>query len=79
VLVGDAAAGSIAARLSAWYRAGVNASPCWLLPLAMRGAPFARICADNKTAADSIEHGECGLSPLGALRTQVVMAFPQAG
>ena len=46
-LITDAVGAGIAARLPAWYRAAVNAPAFLLLPLTMKGAPFALIYADK--------------------------------
>ncbi len=76
-LITDATTGSIAARLPAWYRKSVNAPAFLLLPLLMKGAPFALIYAD-KAQPGGIELGEKELSLLRTLRNQAVMAFKQA-
>jgi len=75
-LITDATTDSIAARLPAWYRKSVNAPAFLLLPLLMKGAPFALIYAD-KSAPGGIELGEKELSLLRTLRNQAVMAFKQ--
>ena len=49
-----------------------------LLPLMLKGAPFALIYAD-KAVPGGIELGEKELSLLRTLRNQAVMAFRQAG
>lgn len=76
-LISDATANNISARLPAWYREKVNAPAFLLLPLQMKGAPFALIYAD-KAKAGAIELGEKELSLLRTLRNQAVMAFRQA-
>ncbi len=76
-LISDATAPHIAARLPAWYRQAVNAPAFLLLPLQMKGAPFALIYAD-KAQPGGIELGEKELSLLRTLRNQAVMAFKQA-
>jgi eukaryotic-like serine/threonine-protein kinase len=77
-LISDATMPNIAARLPAWYRQSVNAPAFLLLPLQMKGAPFALIYAD-KSQPGGIELGEKELSLLRTLRNQAVMAFKQAG
>jgi serine/threonine protein kinase len=76
-LIADATVSNIAARLPAWYRQKVNAPAFLLLPLVMKGAPFALIYAD-KARPGAIELGEKELSLLRTLRNQAVMAFRQA-
>ena len=67
----------LAARLPAWYRKSVNAPAFLLLPLLMKGAPFALIYAD-KAEPGGINLGEKELSLLRTLRNQAVMAFKQS-
>ncbi|HEY0817937.1 MAG TPA: protein kinase [Rhizobacter sp.] len=76
-LISDATVPQIAARLPDWYKQGVNAPAFLLLPLLMKGAPFALIYAD-KARPGAIELGEKELSLLRTLRNQAVMAFKQA-
>ncbi len=76
-LITDATVAHIGARLPAWYRASVNAPAFLLLPMQMKGAPFALIYAD-KAQPGGIELGEKELSLLRTLRNQAVMAFKQA-
>jgi len=76
-LISDATLPSIAARLPAWYRQGVNAPAFLLLPLQMKGAPFGLIYAD-KAQPGGIELGERELSLVRTLRNQAVMAFKHA-
>jgi serine/threonine protein kinase len=76
-LISDATVPQIANRLPAWYRQGVNAPAFLLLPLLLKGAPFALIYAD-KARPGAIELGEKELSLLRTLRNQAVMAFKQA-
>jgi HD-like signal output (HDOD) protein len=76
-LIADATAANIASRLPAWYRQGVDAPAFLLLPMAMKGAPFALIYAD-KAQAGALELGEKELSLLRTLRNQAVMAFRQS-
>jgi len=76
-LISDATVAHIEARLPAWYRAGVRAPAFLLLPLMLKGAPFALIYAD-KAVPGGIELGEKELSLLRTLRNQAVMAFRQS-
>ena len=75
-LIKDATVANIHARLPAWYREHVNAPAFLLLPMQMKGAPFALIYADKATPG-GIELGEKELSLLRTLRNQAVMAFKQ--
>ena len=76
-LIKDATVANIGARLPAWYREHVNAPAFLLLPMQMKGAPFALIYAD-KAQPGGIELGDKELSLLRTLRNQAVMAFKQA-
>ncbi|HEX6708091.1 MAG TPA: HDOD domain-containing protein [Albitalea sp.] len=76
-LISDATVPQIASRLPAWYRQSVNAPAFLLLPLMLKGAPFALIYAD-KAQPGGIDLGEKELSLLRTLRNQAVMAFKQA-
>ncbi len=76
-LISDATVPQIASRLPAWYRQAINAPAFLLLPLVLKGAPFALIYAD-KAQPGAIELGEKELSLLRTLRNQAVMAFKQA-
>ena len=75
-LITDATVAHIAARLPAWYREHVDAPAFLLLPMLMKGAPFALIYAD-KAVPGGIDLGEKELSLLRTLRNQAVMAFKQ--
>jgi hypothetical protein len=77
-LINDTGSGNVAARLPEWYRQHVNAPAFLLLPLALKGAPFALIYADM-ARAEGIRVEEKELSLLRTLRNQAVMAFRQAG
>jgi HD-like signal output (HDOD) protein len=77
-LISDATAPNIASRLPAWYRQSVDAPAFLLLPLMLKGAPFALIYAD-KAQPGGIDLGEKELSMLRTLRNQAVMAFRQTG
>lgn len=76
-LITDATVAQIGARLPAWYREHVNAPAFLLLPMQLKGAPFALIYAD-KAVPGGIALGEKELSLLRTLRNQAVMAFKQA-
>jgi len=77
-LITDASAPMIAARLPAWFVSHVHAPAFLLLPLTLKGAPFALIYADMAQPG-GIDLGEKELSMLRTLRNQAVMAFRQAG
>ena len=77
-LISDATAPAIAARLPPWYVQAVHAPAFLLLPLQMKGAPFALIYAD-KSEPGGIELGEKELALLRTLRNQAVLAFKQVG
>ncbi|HUG22062.1 protein kinase domain-containing protein [Piscinibacter sp.] len=77
-LISDATVANIASRLPPWYRQSVDAPAFLLLPLLLKGAPFALIYADKATPG-GIDLGEKELSMLRTLRNQAVMAFRQAG
>ena len=76
-LISDATVANIEAKLPGWYRSHVRAPAFLLLPLTLKGAPFALIYAD-KAQPGGIELGEKELSLLRTLRNQAVMAFRQA-
>ncbi|OYT99728.1 MAG: serine/threonine protein kinase [Burkholderiales bacterium PBB1] len=76
-LIRDASTPAMASRLPAWYTKTLNAPSFLLLPLLMKGAPFAMIYADQAEAG-GIELAEKELSMLRTLRNQAVMAFKQA-
>jgi serine/threonine protein kinase len=76
-LISDATVPNIDAKLPTWYRTHVRAPAFLLLPLTLKGAPFALIYAD-KAQAGGIALGEKELSLLRTLRNQAVMAFRQA-
>ncbi|MDT8998458.1 HDOD domain-containing protein [Paucibacter sp. APW11] len=77
-LIADATAEKIAGRLPLWFNGAVWSPSFLLLPMAMRGAPFAMIYAD-KSGPGGIDLDEKELSLLRTLRNQAVMAFKQAG
>lgn len=76
-LITDASAPQIARRLPPWYLQHVNAPAFLLLPLALKGAPFALIYADMPQPG-SFELSEKELSLLRTVRNQAVMAFRHA-
>lgn len=73
-LIADATEPKMAARLPAWYRASLNAPAFLLLPLHLKGVPFALIYADHAVQG-GIAVGEKELALLRTLRNQAVMAF----
>ncbi len=77
-LIADATQPAIAARLPAWFVQKIKAPSFLLLPLMIKGAPFALIYADQAQPG-GIELGEKELALLRTLRNQGVMAFKQAG
>ena len=68
----------ISARLPRWYVEGVNAPSFLLLPLQMKGQPFALIYADQAVPGGIVVDDKA-LGLLRTLRNQAVMAFRQAG
>jgi serine/threonine protein kinase len=76
-LIADARAPHIAQRLPAWYCKEVNAASFLLLPMVMKGAPFALIYGD-KSESGALALSERELALLRTLRNQAVMAFRQA-
>ncbi|MEJ6001882.1 protein kinase domain-containing protein [Paucibacter soli] len=76
-LIVDATVAKIAERLPAWFMGAPKAASFLILPMAMKGAPFAMIYADKATPG-GIDLGEKELSLLRTLRNQAVMAFKQA-
>jgi len=76
-LIADATVAKIAERLPAWFMGAPKAPSFLILPMAMKGAPFAMIYADKATPG-GIDLGEKELSLLRTLRNQAVMAFKQA-
>jgi hypothetical protein len=76
-LIRDATVDSVSKRLPLWYRQSINAPSFLMLPMVLKGAPFAFIYADQATAG-AIELDEKELSLLRTLRNQAVMAFKQA-
>ena len=76
-MITDATAPNIAARLPTWYRQSVDAPVFLLLPMLLKGAPFALIYADNAKPG-AFELGDKELSLLRTLRNRAVLAFKQS-
>ena len=75
-LISDATEARMQERLPAWYRKGLNAPTFLLLPLQIKGRPFALIYADQqRPGALAVDDKVLGL--LRTLRNQAVMAFRQ--
>ena len=74
-MIADANVPNIAERLPAWHRQ-LRAGSFLILPMTLKGAPFAMIYAD-KPVAGTINLDEKELSMLRTLRNQAVMAFKQ--
>jgi serine/threonine protein kinase len=75
-LISDATEARMQERLPAWYRKGLNAPTFLLLPLQLKGRPFALIYADQgRPGALLVDDKVLGL--LRTLRNQAVMAFRQ--
>ncbi|MDH4289951.1 MAG: HDOD domain-containing protein [Aquincola sp.] len=77
-LIADATQPSIAQRLPSWFTQRIGAPSFLLLPMQMKGAPFALIYGDQPKAS-GIVLGEKELALLRTLRNQGVMAFRQVG
>lgn len=77
-VIADATTATIAARLPAWFREQIAAPSFVVLPLMVKGAPFALIYAD-KAEPGAVRFTPQELALLGTLRNQAVMAFRQAG
>ncbi len=77
-LISDAIADNVRSRLPTWLQREAGARSFVLLPMTMKGAPFALIYADCATPG-GIVLGERELSLLRTLRNQAVMAFKTAG
>lgn len=77
-LINDATEPRMQARLPQWYIGGINAPSFLLLPLQIKGQPFALIYADQATAGGIVVDDKA-LGLLRTLRNQAVMAFRQAG
>ncbi len=75
-LVTDATHGHFASRLPLWYSSSINAPAFLLMPMMMKGSPFALIYADHGCAGGiALDDRELGL--VRTLRNQAVMAFKQ--
>jgi serine/threonine protein kinase len=77
-LISDASADNVRTRLPSWLQREEGARSFVLLPLTMKGAPFALIYADCAVPG-GIVLGDRELSLLRTLRNQAVMAFKTAG
>ncbi|MEK8050387.1 protein kinase [Ideonella sp. DXS22W] len=75
-LIPDLAEPRVASALPAWFRRQGFGGSCLLLPMSLRGAPFALIYADH---AGTMPVEERGRALLRTLRNQTVLAFRQAG
>jgi len=76
VLIADRHSPVITKALPGWYRQHVASASFLLLPMQLRGAPFALIYADR---GDTIVLSEQERGLLRTLRNQASMAFRQAG
>ena len=77
-LIADTRQGHLRERLPAWFRTGLNAPAFLLLPLQMKGKPFALIYADHdRPGALAVDDRLLGM--LRSLRNQAIMAFRQRG
>jgi len=76
-MIRDASEATIASRLPAWYRKGINASTFLLLPVNVKTRPFGLIYADQ-AAAGGLTLDDKELALLRTLRNQAVMAFKQS-
>jgi serine/threonine protein kinase len=77
-LISDARADKVHSRLPTWLQRETGARSFVLLPMTMKGAPFALIYADSADPG-GIVLGERELSLMRTLRNQAVMAFKTAG
>jgi hypothetical protein len=77
-VIADATTPTIAARLPAWFREQIAAPSFVVLPLMVKGTPFALIYAD-KAEPGAVRFTPQELALMGTLRNQAVMAFRQAG
>jgi serine/threonine protein kinase len=74
--IADSRQPAIAQRLPDWYRQHVDAPSFLLLPMMMKGAPFAMIYADQAQPG-ALVVGDRELALLRTLRNQAVVAFRQ--
>lgn len=77
-LIADTHQGNLHERLPAWFRTGLNAPTFLLLPLQLKGKPFALIYADHDQPG-ALMVDEKLLGMLRTLRNQAIMAFRQRG
>ena len=77
-LIADTRQGGLHERLPAWFRQGLNAPTFLLLPLQLKGKPFALIYADHDLPG-ALAVDETLLGMLRTLRNQAIMAFRQRG
>jgi serine/threonine protein kinase len=76
-MISDARAPLVMSRLPAWLQREAEARSFILLPMTMKGAPFALIYAD-RAETGGVALGERELSLMRTLRNQAVMAFKTA-
>jgi hypothetical protein len=77
-LITDATDPHMQQRLPEWYRKNIDAPTFLLLPLQIKGRPFALIYADqSRPGGIAVDDKTLGL--LRTLRNQAIMAFRQAG
>jgi hypothetical protein len=76
-LITDSRASNVFSRLPAWLQREEGARSFFLMPMTMKGAPFAFIYADRPEVG-GIVLGERELSLMRTLRNQAVMAFKTA-
>eukprot|EP01041_Mallomonas_annulata_P027672 gene27673-49338_t len=74
-LINDATEPRMQARLPQWYRTGLNAPSFLLLPLQIKGQPFALIYADQATAGGIVVDDKA-LGLLRTLRNQLRQSAP---
>ena len=78
MLINDATEPRMQERLPGWYQKNLNAPTFLLLPLQIKGRPFALIYADqSRPGGIAVDDKALGL--LRTLRNQAIMAFRQAG
>lgn len=77
-LINDATEPRMQERLPHWYQQNINAPTFLLLPLQIKGRPFALIYADHPRP-EGIAVDDKALGLLRTLRNQAIMAFRQAG
>ncbi len=76
-LISDSRQGAVLQRLPPWYRQHVDAPCILLLPMMMKGVPFALIYGDQAKAG-GLQVGEREMALLRNLRNQAVMGFRQS-